>query len=101
MGTILWRANSLIGWEYWEFARFLVQIGQSAFRKPPDIEQLQIEFPKSSNREFPYADQEPKNWITVNQNPRNSESWNGDRCGLLTARIEFEDEVIAGQRRSE
>ena len=35
--TILWRANSLIGWEYREIARLLVQIGQSAFRvsSPP------------------------------------------------------------------
>jgi hypothetical protein len=38
--------------EYRELARFLVQIGQSAFRNPPDIEYLQIEFPESSNREF-------------------------------------------------
>ena len=60
MRTILWRANSLVGREYREIARFLVQIGRLAFQKPPDIEHLQIEFPKSSNREFTRADQVPK-----------------------------------------
>ena len=46
--------------EYREIVRFLVQIGRLAFQEPPDIEHLEIEFPKSSNREFTRADQVPK-----------------------------------------
>jgi len=52
MGTILRPANSLIGQEYREIERLLIQIGQLALQNPPHIEHLQIEFPKLSNREF-------------------------------------------------